>query len=87
MSLAVIENPLPQLTQIVTEAELRCESCPDQAVCPIMTAEVAEEFRKFLLVIALCPQSRRLTSIESMQDPSDSFPMQTEPHWDWNQPE
>ena len=80
MSVAVIENPLQQLTQIVTEVELRCESCPNQAVCPIMAAQVAEDFRKFLLVIALCPQSRRLTSIESMQDSPDSFPMQTEPH-------
>jgi len=80
MSVAAIENASPQLTQIATDAELQSECIADEAECPIMAAQIGEEFRRFLLVIALCPQSPRLTSFGSIEDSTGPYLMHTEPH-------
>lgn len=57
MSVAVIKNASSQLTQTMTDGELQSGCVPDEALASIMAAQIAEEFRKFLLVIAFPPQS------------------------------
>lgn len=66
MSVAVTKNASPQLTQTVTNAELQSGCVPDEALAPIMDAQIAEEFRKFLLVSAFRPQSP--VSREAVED-------------------
>jgi hypothetical protein len=65
MSAAAIENKPSQLTRVATNAELQSQCIPDDALASIMAAQVAEEFRKFLLVIALRPEP--LASRESVE--------------------
>ena len=57
MSVAVTENASSQLTQMASAAELQSECIPDEALARIMAAQITEEFREFLLVIAFRPQS------------------------------
>ena len=57
MSAAVIENARSQCTQMGTNAELQSGCVPDETLAMITAAQIAEEFRKFLLVIAFRPQS------------------------------
>lgn len=65
MSVAAIKDASSQLTQMATNAEPQSGFVPDEALAPIMAAQVAEEFRKFLLVIAYRPQS--LVSREAVE--------------------
>jgi hypothetical protein len=57
MSVAVVENATSQCTQMATNADLQSGCVPDEALAMIRAAQIAEEFRKFLLVIAFRPQS------------------------------
>lgn len=59
MSVAVTDHEPSQSEQILTKAEHQSGCMPDEALASIMAAEVAEEFREFLLVIAYHPQSSR----------------------------
>ena len=54
--LTVTENAPSQQKQIATDAELQSGCLPDEVLALIMAAQIAEEFRKFLLVIAFRPQ-------------------------------
>jgi len=57
MAVAVVKNASSQLKQLSTEVLVECEPVPDEASVPNLAAQIAEEFRKFLLVIALGPGS------------------------------
>ena len=59
MSVAVTDHEPSQSQQTLTKAERQSGCVPDEALASIMTAEVAEEFREFLLVIVYHPQSSR----------------------------
>ena len=56
-SVAVTENAPSQLKQIATDAERQSGCLPDEVLALIMAAQIAEEFREFLLVIAFRPDS------------------------------
>jgi len=56
MSVAVTDHEPSQLMQTLTDAEHQSGCVPDEALASIMAAEVAEEFREFLLVIASQPR-------------------------------
>ena len=59
MSVAVTDHEPSQSRETLTNAEHQSGWVPDEALASIMAAEVAEEFREFLLVIASQPQSCR----------------------------
>jgi hypothetical protein len=65
MSAAVTENASSQLTQMATNAEIQSGCIPDEALARIMAAQITEEFREFLLVIALRPPSLVREAVEA----------------------
>ena len=56
MSVGVSDHEPSQLKQTLTNTEHQSGCMPDEALASIMAAEVAEEFREFLLVIASHPR-------------------------------
>jgi hypothetical protein len=57
VSVAVTHTESSELTPIVTNAKLQSGCVPDEALALIIAAQITEEFRDFLLVIAFQPGS------------------------------
>jgi hypothetical protein len=55
VSVAVTHTESSELTPIVTNAKLQSGCVPDEALALIIAAQITEEFRDFLLVIAFQP--------------------------------
>jgi hypothetical protein len=53
MSVAVIENASSKVKEMEADVELQSGYVPNEALALVMAAQISEEFRKFLLVIAL----------------------------------
>ena len=57
MTSAVTQNTSFPVKRTVTKPEVQSGPVPSEGLAPIVAAQIAEQFRKFLLVISLCPQS------------------------------